>query len=1003
MKFGVSWNVRGVRPELRDSVRRAARRSGLSIGEWLNRAIEDQTATNTDSFDDNSDIAQNRLDESLDRIDRRLDQLIARERAGSPYPPSPPPSAPQYAPPPVDPWPNSIEQAIAEISARQHMLDAGFPVPASPPLAPAMAPAFAPSPVYPPHYEAPAYARRHEPVPRWPVQDLSGLEHQLRRITEQIEALHRPRDNEDIAALRKELADIGARVADAAPQRAIEALESEIRKLAERIVDSRQAGIDPAAIQNIEHGLAEVRDGLRDLRPAESLAGFESAIRNLSDRIDQMGASSQDPTFLKQLEAAIAALRGIVSHVASNDSLGKLAGEMQALSQKIDSVAAAPTSAGAVSGIEQRLAALSDQIKQSMSGNPLPPRVEALLKSFTERLDRGELTSGEQFALGTLEDRIVHLASKLDASDAKLSQLNAIERGLADLLVRIEEMRGAPSSVAREAQTPPAALDNLKRDLARAQDSIEAVHGTVDAVVDRLATIETVRSDLKIASAPSPDAGPGIGMDQQPPLAPGAGSRPVSAPPVTAQVMPPATMPAAQPAKAGPPPARPRAPIDPSLPPDYPLEPGSGVPRERGGSAAERIAASEAALGMPQASSGSGSMNFIAAARRAAQAAAPESGSSVKGKEKAKDGASEKTHKTLGQKVRSLIAGASAILIVVAGLRIALNMLDPDTRAVVEASLPIVTSQQQAGLMRENPASQDDADDGKTADPGVSPSSAPQAPTSIAAREPETEVTGSVSRTDQITPPAPAQTTIPFAAPHPDAKPSDKLPVALQNAGAAGDPAAAYEIAMRHLEGRGVPQDVEEGARWLARAAHAGLAPAQFRLGSLYEKGQGLKKNLDTARQLYKAAADKGNAKAMHNLAVLHAEGHQGKTDYRTAALWFRKAADRGIADSQYNLGILYARGIGVEQNLAESFKWFSLAANQGDKEAAKKRDDVAARLDPEALMAARLAIQTFTVAPQPAEAINVRVPEGGWDKANATAKPPKKPRHIAPMRITPS
>ncbi|MCZ7641939.1 MAG: hypothetical protein M5U33_03220 [Pseudorhodoplanes sp.] len=202
------------------------------------------------------------------------------------------------------------------------------------------------------------------------MQDLSGLEHQLRRITEQIEALHRPRDNEDIAALRKELADIGARVADAAPQRAIEALESEIRKLAERIVDSRQAGIDPAAIQNIEHGLAEVRDGLRDLRPAESLAGFESAIRNLSDRIDQMGASSQDPTFLKQLEAAIAALRGIVSHVASNDSLGKLAGEMQALSQKIDSVAAAPTSAGAVSGIEQRLAALSDQIKQSMSGNP---------------------------------------------------------------------------------------------------------------------------------------------------------------------------------------------------------------------------------------------------------------------------------------------------------------------------------------------------------------------------------------------------------------------------------------------------------------------------------------------------------------------------------------------------------------------------------------------------------------------------------------------------------
>ena len=84
----------------------------------------------------------------------------------------------------------------------------------------------------------------------------------------------------------------------------------------------------------------------------------------------------------------------------------------------------------------------------------------------------------------------------------------------------------------------------------------------------------------------------------------------------------------------------------------------------------------------------------------------------------------------------------------------------------------------------------------------------------------------------------------------------------------------------------------------------------------------------------------------MHNLAVLYAEGIDGKPDYKTAAQWFRKAAEHGVADSQYNLGILYARGIGVEQNLAESYKWFALAAAQGDQDAAKKRDDVGARLD---------------------------------------------------------
>jgi localization factor PodJL len=137
-------------------------------------------------------------------------------------------------------------------------------------------------------------------------------------------------------------------------------------------------------------------------------------------------------------------------------------------------------------------------------------------------------------------------------------------------------------------------------------------------------------------------------------------------------------------------------------------------------------------------------------------------------------------------------------------------------------------------------------------------------------------------------------------------------------------------------------------------------------------------------------AAERGSAKAMHNLAVLDADGGGRGANYKSASQWFRKAADHGVADSQFNLGILYARGIGVEQNLAESFKWFSLAAAQGDADAARKRDDVAKRLDPQSLAAARLAIQTFTPEPQPDDAINVAGPAGGWDSAQAQTKPAK-------------
>jgi localization factor PodJL len=199
---------------------------------------------------------------------------------------------------------------------------------------------------------------------------------------------------------------------------------------------------------------------------------------------------------------------------------------------------------------------------------------------------------------------------------------------------------------------------------------------------------------------------------------------------------------------------------------------------------------------------------------------------------------------------------------------------------------------------------------------------------------------------------------------------------------ASGDVGAAYEVALRFAEGRGVPMNLTEAARWFERAAGKGLVPAQFRYASMLEKGQGVKKDLPQARRLYLAAAAKGSAKAMHNLAVLYAEGMDGKPDYGIAVKWFQQAAQRGIADSQYNLGVLAARGLGTDKNFTESYKWFALAAARGDAESAKKRDEVASHLDPQALAAAQQAVKSFVPARQPEEATAVPKPQGGWDDA---------------------
>ena len=78
---------------------------------------------------------------------------------------------------------------------------------------------------------------------------------------------------------------------------------------------------------------------------------------------------------------------------------------------------------------------------------------------------------------------------KLDASDSRLSHLEGIERGLADLLVHVEDMRANKDAGGLRAQGSPE-VDGLKQDIARTQDALETVHGMLGHVVDRLATIE---------------------------------------------------------------------------------------------------------------------------------------------------------------------------------------------------------------------------------------------------------------------------------------------------------------------------------------------------------------------------------------------------------------------------------------------------------------------------------------------------------------------------------
>ena len=1003
--------------------------------------------------------------EALARLDRRLDQVIAEGRAVAQQPPqqvryAPPPAAPvfataapAYAPPPraYAPEPPRPVPArgpanwAAQISARQRALEGGLTAAAAP------APAFtaAPAPAFAPPPAAPVAM----PTANWSAgPDLSELQQQLQSINSQISSLHQPYEN-GLNALRGDLAEIGRALTEALPRRAIEALEGEVHALAERVDRTRQAGADGAALGSLERELVEIRNALHNLTPAENLAGFEEAVRGLYHKIDEIAAAGQpahgDPMAFKQLEQAVVSLRGIVSNVASDGALAQLAAEVRGLGAQFEH-ATSDSIAEALGKLEARVAALME------SGRTVPPELEGSIRQLSERLDRMQLTQGDQLALGALEDRIAKLSAKLDASDSRLGHLEAIERGLADLLVYLEEMRsGGP----RGLRAPPAepAPTAPRRPAPEPPEAAPAfAQSPLDLIQDAPPSTHPIPAP---AHAPEPHA-----RQQLQPLAPRSA-------PVEVEPLPPPES-VRKPAARTMPRGQQRQPIDPNLPPDTPLEPGSGAPRMKPGSAAARIAASEAALGMsrPMAAESGGKSAAIAAARNAAKAAYLDTpvkvpkphGAPSKWKWPFKKAAKATPAEpqsvaptpapppslppmpgsmpgpmsgsmsgaapvpmphampapmpapmsfeddndeplTRSQKImkllKTLLIAASVAIIVVGVAQTAIEFLLPE--ATPESSLPPKDqSQSPAQPKLQAPATTPSrpmpAPEGTVPAPSeAEPGSTNSISGGSSFFDPSTaitlpDVTGSISR-KPASPRTPATGTPPAGQSNIEALPATIGP-ALRTAAAGSDPAAAYEMGARYAEGRGVPQSMPEAVRWFEKAAAAGFVPAEFRLASLSEKGEGVRKDVQGARRLYLAAAGKGHAKAMHNLAVLYAEGIDGKPDYKAASEWFRKAAAHGVTDSQYNLAILYARGIGLPVNLTESYQWFALAAANGDSDAAKKREEVAGRLDAKALMSARLAVQNFVPEREPDEATNLKAPPGGWDHTPAKPRRPAAP-----------
>jgi len=170
--------------------------------------------------------------------------------------------------------------------------------------------------------------------------------------------------------------------------------------------------------------------------------------------------------------------------------------------------------------------------------------------------------------------------------------------------------------------------------------------------------------------------------------------------------------------------------------------------------------------------------------------------------------------------------------------------------------------------------------------------------------------------------------------------------VQFHDAAERGDRLAQFNYAMMLIAGEGVTANVDEGLRWLKRAAGANMSHAQYVYGRMLDDGEFVARNPVEAHRWFLKAARQGHVQAELALANQFLDGRGTPRDNRQAFVWYKQAADAGEPTAQYVTASFYERGgDGVAQNLNIARAYYAAAAAQGDETAGLKFRELSERV----------------------------------------------------------
>ena len=1082
MKPGIPWSVKGIEPDVREAAKQAARRSGMTLGEWLNSTIlgsaddavpaakspKQSVASAKTAAPPSS--ALERTASRLEDIAEQLARLSRRETETS-----------QHLPPAETARPavnnDALQRVLARVESNERQTVEAFTA-VNDRLS-----------VIGRQLAQTTKVRSEARTDEQPA--YATLEKAVRNIVEHMETAEK-RNRENFKSLQERLASMSAKAASAPHEQvlrqvpAFSQLESRLSDLARRIDTAESAKPQTALPELLKQELSELANRIDTVRETAEVLAQRAQTQAVQ-------ASQQE---LRAIEQRIVGLIREAQTSLSGNGAGpaemqRLRNEIERLNARIDEAATAQASGGDVLALRAAVEQLSTRVAQGPDLRPLAD-MDRRIVDLTQRLERtqAETRSLPQFgeierriteldhklneavvgrssaAAAELEDRLSEISGRVDRTEQQLNSLETIERAVNQLFDSIEQQKGWTEQVARQAADDAAhrmaqqimaqgpqqvslagapEIEALQQGLQavraaaesadhRNQETLEAVHETLEQIVGKLTELETAAIGQRVAEAVSPAHAQQFAQaplepvavpsdhnafDQAPamPEAPAANAfAPIDAAAPMAAANPFDHLASATPAASA---AAPFNPFDATI---------------QAGREAMQAGAVQAE-----------SDDFIAAARRAAQASfqpksilsgvAPELARvSEEGskkllnlglfKRKAADNKKAKpvapglageisyppgfkpaANENSGKKRKLILMG---LVLLAAVSAYTFNMMGgtrkakpPAAPAAIEQSIdqtkkPATSANPEAETQAAAPADDgaDEAEDEaidkfENVDDGAQNGAAPPQP-KPAELESQLEsgadniLTGSVSAVDQGTDLA---ALIAGDAPSAKDMPSPEVgTLALREAAAQGNAKAQFVVATRYLNGeQGAPQDDARAAYWYGRAAAQGLAPAQYRLGTLYERGRGVARDLDAALGWYERSAGLGNVKAMHNAAVLAASKDGREPDYVKAYKWFSLGAAHGLKDSQFNLAVLLERGLGTKANPKEALFWYSVAASQNDPDAAKRASTLVKSLGPTEGLAVKERLKNWKpeTAPDPANVVSVQ--ESGWNASGTT------------------